>query len=35
MEKKESDKHAIDQNASQNIMPRRNAGNFGNSVMFL
>ncbi|XP_065522492.1 STEAP1 protein isoform X2 [Lathamus discolor] len=30
MEKKESDKHAIDQNASQNIMPRRNMGNFGN-----
>lgn len=35
MEKREGDSHAIDQNAFQNIIPRRNRENLNNLVIFL
>lgn len=35
MEKRDGDSHTVDQNAFQNIMPRRNRENLSDLVMFL
>lgn len=35
MEKREGDSHTVDQNAFQNIIPRRNRENLSDLVMFL